>query len=189
MVKTARPAAQFADFESAILRNIASGLGISYEQLASDWSKVNYSSARAALIEIWRSWTARRVAFGQGFCQLFFMAWLEEQVLDGHIRLPHNAPDFRANWTSYARAKWIGPGKGFVDPVKEVQASAMRVALGLSTLEEEAAELTGSDWSENVDQIKFEIKQMPDGVLHPMQESFAKLLGPGLIQAAQQAGD
>jgi lambda family phage portal protein len=177
MVQTARPAAQFADFESAVLRHVASGLGISYEQLASDWSKTNYSSARAAMIEIWRGWTARRTAFAQGFCQPFFMAWLEEQIMDGHIELPSAAPDFYANWTAYARAKWIGPGKGFVDPVKEAQASAMRVALGMSTLEEEAAELTGTDFADNVEQINREIEVLPDGTLHPMQESFAKLLG------------
>jgi lambda family phage portal protein len=177
MVQTARPAAQFADFEAAVLRQIASGLGISYEQLAGDWSKTNYSSARAALIEIWRGWTSRRTAFAQGFCQPFFMAWLEEQIMDGHIALPRNAPDFYDNWTAYARTKWVGPGKGFVDPVKEVQAAAMKVALGLSTLEDEAAELTGSDWGDNMEQIKREIGVMPDNVLHPMQESFAKLLG------------
>lgn len=177
MVSTARPAAQYADFESAVLRNIASGLGISYEQLASDWSKTNYSSARAAMIEIWRGWSARRTAFAQGFCQPFFMAWLEEKVLDGHITLPAGAPDFHAFWPAYARSKWIGPGKGFVDPVKEAQAAAMRVALGLSTLEEEAAELTGTDYADNMEQIKGEIAAMPEGTLHPMQESFAKLLG------------
>ncbi|WP_321829755.1 phage portal protein [Thalassovita sp.] len=177
MLNTARPAAQFADFEGAVLRNIASGLGISYEQLASDWSKTNYSSARAAMIEIWRSWTARRISFAQGFCQPFFMAWLEEKVMNGHYQLPRNAPDFRENWLFYSRAKWVGPGRGFVDPVKEAQASAMRVALGLSTLEDEAAELTGSDFKENIAQIKREMSDMPKDCLHPMQESFAKLIG------------
>lgn len=177
VVPTARPAAQFADFESAVLRQIASGLGISYEQLAADWSKTNYSSARAAMIEIWRGWSARRMSFAQGFCQPFVMAWLEEQVLEGHIRLPSRAPNFHDNWAAYSRAKWIGPGKGFVDPVKEAQAAAMRVSLGLSTLEEEAAELTGSDFLENLEQINREIDGMPKGVLHPIQESFAKLLG------------
>jgi lambda family phage portal protein len=177
MVQTARPAAQFADFEAAVLRNVASGLGISYEQLASDWSKTNYSSARAAMIEIWRGWTVRRISFAQGFCQPFFMAWLEEQVLDGHIPLPPGAPDFRENWMLYSRAKWVGPGRGFVDPVKEIQAAALRVAMGVSTLEDEAAELTGSDLADNLDQIREEISNMPDGTLHPMQESFAKLLG------------
>jgi len=177
MVQTARPAAQFAEFEAAVLRHVASGLGISYEQLASDWSKTNYSSARAAMIEIWRGWTTRRTAFAQGFCQPFFMAWLEEQIMDGHIDLPPNAPDFYANWAAYARAKWIGPGKGFVDPVKEAQAAAMRVALGMSTLEEEAAELTGTDFADNIEQIGREIELMPEGTLHPIKESFAKLIG------------
>jgi lambda family phage portal protein len=187
MVQTARPAAQFAEFEAAVLRQIASGMGISYEQLASDWSKVNYSSARAAMIEIWRGWTARRTAFAQGFCQPFFMAWMEEQVMDGHIALPDGAPEFYSHWSAYSRAKWIGPGKGFVDPVKEAQAAALRVALGLSTLEEEAAELTGSDWSDNMEQIKREMADMPDGTLHPMQESFAKLLGHnGGLRADQE---
>ncbi len=176
-VPTARPAAQYADFESAVLRQIAAGLGQSYEQLSADWSKTNYSSARAAMIDIWRGWTARRAAFAQGFCQPFYMAWLEEIVRNGHVPLPSRAPDFRENWVVYARTKWIGPGKGFVDPVKEVQAAALRVAIGLSTLEEEAAELTGSDHLENLEQIKREIESMPEGSLHPMQESFAKLLG------------
>ncbi|WP_242652285.1 phage portal protein [Limimaricola pyoseonensis] len=177
MVSTSRPAAQFAEFEGAVLRKIASGLGISYEQLAADWSKTNYSSARAALVEIWRGWTSRRVSFAQGFCQPFFMAWLEEEIDTGRITLPRGAPSFRENWSAYSRAKWIGPGKGFVDPVKEAQAAAMRVALGLSTLEEEAAELTGSDWLENMEQIKREIGVLPEGSLHPVQESFARLLG------------
>lgn len=186
VIQAARPAAQFADFESAVLRNIASGLNISYEQLSADWSKTNYSSARAAMVEIWRGWTSKRKAFAQGFCQPFFMAWLEEEIDRGFIELPANAPDFRENWAAYSQAKWIGPGKGFVDPVKEAQAAAMRVALGLSTLEDEAAELTGSDFSENLTQIENEIGQLPEGVLHPMQESFAKLIGGAAFMPQQQ---
>ena len=105
------------------------------------------------------------------------MAWLEEMVDRRIIRLPSQAPDFHSHWVAFSRAKWIGSGRGFVDPVKEVQAAAMKVALGLSTLEDEAAELTGSDFAENVDQINREISMLPDGALHPMQEKFAELLG------------
>jgi hypothetical protein len=49
--------------------------------------------------------------------------------------------------------------------------------MGLSTLEDEAAELTGSDYADNMEQIGREIEGMPEGVLHPAQETFAKLLG------------
>jgi lambda family phage portal protein len=44
----------FPKFQSAFLQSIAAALGISYEQLSMDWSMVNYSSARAALNEVWR---------------------------------------------------------------------------------------------------------------------------------------
>jgi lambda family phage portal protein len=185
-VPSARPAAQFGDFEAAVLRHIAAGMRQSYEQLSKDWSQTNYSSARAALIEVWRGWHANRGAFGQGFCQPYFMAWLEEKWDEGLLPRPANAPDFHENWGSYARTKWVGPGKGFVDPVKEVQASALRVALGLSTLEDEAAELSGTDLDQNLAQIRREIARMPEGTLHPMQESFAKLLGPGPVQGERE---
>ena len=172
-----RPAAQFEAFTDAVLRNVATGRGQSLEQFTGDWSKVNYSSARAAMVEIWRRLTSRRRTFAHGFCQPVYLAWLEEEIVEGKIRLPAGAPDFHDAWQLYARAKWVGPGKGFVDPVKEAQASAMRVALGLSTLEDEAAELTGDDWDENLAQLNAEIALMPERVLHPAQESFAKLIG------------
>lgn len=176
-VAAARPAAQFAEFESAVLRKIAAGMGITYEQLSADWSKTNYSSARAALIELWRGWNARRQSFAQRFCQPLRLAWLEEQFDVGGLPLPAGAPAFGENPAAYARAKWIGPGRGFVDPVKEAQAAAMRIALGISTLEDEAAELAGADYQDNLTQIAREIGEMPEGMLHPAQESFAKLIG------------
>ena len=185
VVDSARPAAQFAQFQGAVLRRVAAGIGQSYEQLTQDWSQVNYSSARAALIEVWRGLTSRRANFSAGFCQTYYMAWLEEKWDLGLLPSSRRAPDFHDAWAAYANVKWIGPGKGFVDPVKEAQAVAMRVALGISTLEDEAAELGGADLTENLSQIRREIAAMPEGCLHPMQESFAKLLGTQAPAAAE----
>lgn len=172
-----RPAAQFGEFETAVLRHIAAGIGVSYEQLSADWSKTNYSSARAALIEIWRGWTSRRQAFAQRFCQPVYAAFLEEAIDRGLVFLPRGWPDFYEALPAYTAAKWIGPGKGFVDPVKEIEAAALRVKLGVSTLEDEAAELTGSDYEENMAQIEREIAGMPEGMIHPAQEKFSELIG------------
>lgn len=176
-VKAERPGGSFEAFEAAVLRRAAAGLGTSYEQLAVDWSKTNYSSARAALVEVWRGWTARRIAFAQRWCGQVRLAVIEEAIDLGRVRLPRGAPDFWAEPGAWLRAKWIGPGRGFVDPTKEAQAAAMRVALGLSTMEDEAAELTGADYADNLAQISREIDEMPEGVLHPAQERFAELLG------------
>ena len=45
----------FEGFQTAFLRSVASARGLSYEQVSMDWSKTNYSSARAALNEVWRT--------------------------------------------------------------------------------------------------------------------------------------
>lgn len=168
-VKAERPGGQFASFEAAVLRRIAAGLGISYEQLAMDWSKTNYSSARAAMVEIWRSWTGRRIAFGQRWCGPIRLAVMEDAIDRGLVVLPRDAPGLWDAPGAWMRARWVGPGRGFVDPVKEAQAAGERVRLGLSTMEDEAAELTGADYGDNLAQIAREISEMPAGVLHPAQ--------------------
>ena len=45
---------------------------------------------------------------------------------------------------------------GLLDPVKEVQGAALRRKYGFSTGEREAAELTGTDYDNNIDQIAIE---------------------------------
>lgn len=150
------PNSQYPEFTATVLRRIASGLGLSYEQLSQDWSKVNYSSARAALLEVWRGLTARRQRFTQRFCTPIFGAWLEEVLIDKReFDMPAAAPDFYDAKAAWCRARWIGPGRGWVDPVKEVQAAAGRMDAGISTLEHEAAE-QGLDWQEVAEQQALE---------------------------------
>jgi capsid protein len=77
-VNAARPNSNFPAFESAVLRNTSSALGISESQLTQDWSKVNYSSARSALLEAWKTLTRRRIDFATGFAQPILGAFIEE---------------------------------------------------------------------------------------------------------------
>src|SRR3546814_2045676 len=41
-------------FRNAFLRGFASSIGISFEQLAKNFSDANYSAARAALLDVWQ---------------------------------------------------------------------------------------------------------------------------------------
>lgn len=43
-----------------------------------------------------------------------------------------------------------------LDPIKDVNGAALRVKYGLTTREREAAEMTGSDLEENLEQIAYE---------------------------------
>jgi lambda family phage portal protein len=157
-----RPNAAFEAFVLAVLRHIAAGLNIPYELLVKDFSKTNYSSARAALLEAWRFFMGRRRWLTDYWLRPIYELWLEEAVNTGVVE----APDFYTNRYAYCRCRFLFGGKGWVDPVKEAQAAILRVAGGLSTLEAECAE-QGLDYEEVLDQRALERKMMIDRGLDP----------------------
>jgi lambda family phage portal protein len=161
-VTAARPASNYPAFQAAALRHMAGALGTSYEQLSTDYSQSTYSSARAALIETWKTLSRRRHEFAGGFCAPIYAAFLEEAMDRGELPLPAGAPDFMEARAEYARSKWIGPGRGWVDPVREPQGALMKVAGALSTLQHEAAESGGLDIEEILDQRALEIQMFAD---------------------------
>ncbi|WP_199797603.1 phage portal protein [Pseudazoarcus pumilus] len=142
-----RPNAAFEAFMLASLRHIAAGLNIPYELLVKDFSQTNYSSARAALLEAWRYFNGRRRWLVDYWLRPIYELWLEEAVNAGEI----DAPGFYDNRYAYSRCRFIFGGRGWVDPVKEAQASVLRMAAGLSTLEQECAE-QGLDYEDVLDQ-------------------------------------
>jgi lambda family phage portal protein len=152
-----RPNAAFEAFMLAVLRHIAAGLNIPYELLVKDFSKTNYSSARAALLEAWRYFNGRRRWLVDYWLKPIYELWLEEAVNLGEIE----APDFYQNRYAYTRCRFIFGGKGWVDPVKEAQAAAIRILNGFSTLEQECAE-QGLDFEEVLDQLQLENKMRAD---------------------------
>ncbi|ATQ67810.1 MULTISPECIES: phage portal protein [Methylosinus] len=152
---TSRATTAFPAFQAAFLQSIASALGVSYEQLAMDWSRTNYSSARAALNEVWRTIKRLQAVFAEQYVQPIYFAFLEEAFDKGYVVAPAGAPDFWDMPEAYVAARWIGPGRGYVDPVKEAEAAALRMEGLTSNLEIENAE-QGLDWEENIEQIAFE---------------------------------
>lgn len=149
-----RPAAGYAAFVENILRIIGTALDLPYELVLKDFSKTNYSSARAALLEAWRSFMRRRDWLGTQWCDPIYGAWMEERVNAGKIK----APDFYSNRAAYQRCKWVGPGRGAIDPLKEAMGDQVSVDAGFSTLEEVCA-ARGGDWEEYMEQRATELKR------------------------------
>ena len=137
----------FSALEQALLRYIAAGLGVSYEQLSRDYSKVSYSSARASANESWRYFMGRRKFIASRLATQMFSCWLEEALLRGIIRPPRARFDFYQARSAWSRAEWIGAGRMAIDGLKEVQESVMRIDSGLSTYEKELA-LMGEDYQD-----------------------------------------
>ena len=171
VIASSRPSAAFEAFQATILRNLAAALGVSYETISGDYRGSSYSSARQALLNEWRTIGRRRADFGAGFCTPVYVALLEEMIDRGDVPLPVGAPDFAEARAEYARCKWIGPGRGWVDPTKEVEGSKLKMAAGLSTLQREAEEGDGSNWIENLDQMQLEKQEAEQRGLNLVHDS------------------
>lgn len=181
VVSAARPNSNFREFEGAVLRNAAAGIGISAQQLSNDWSDVNYSSARAALLEAWKTLTRRRGDFAAGFASPIYGGWLEEAMEVEGLPLPSGAPDFVECRGAYSRCEWIGPGRGWIDPVAEKQGAILGMDAALSTLQQECAE-QGQDYEEVIAQRAKEVRMFKEHGL-PLPEWAA---GSPASQASQQ---
>ena len=57
-------------------------------------------------------------------------------------------------------AKWNGPAKGMLDPVKEATAAEKRVQNGFSTRSDETMQMTGTSYYNNIEQLKHEEKEL-----------------------------
>jgi lambda family phage portal protein len=137
-----RSAGDPTKFRSGYLRDFASAIGsITGEALSLDYSDVNYSSARAALIDIWRGVVVERSMFNNAVAALCVDAVLEECIVKGWLTLPPGAPGFYEEREAWTRCTFTGPAMGWVDPKKEAEAAQLRVdpARPLSTLTQETA--------------------------------------------------
>lgn len=162
----ARPAGGFQPFMDTFLRHLAAGTGQTFMQVAQKWSDTNYSSARAALLDTWRTVQSRRAAFCAGVLGPMVLCFVEEAVDRGYVRLPDGAPDFHEAPEAWVRCRWIGPGRGEIDPTKEATAAQMRLDTLTTTLEEECA-LRGLDVEEVLEQRRREQRRIEELGLHP----------------------
>jgi lambda family phage portal protein len=159
-----RPNANYDPFVMAVLKHIGAALGMPYEILTKHFSS-SYSASRAAMLEAWRFFMARRVWMARNFCQPVYEAWLMEAVASGRIAAPGFLNGDLRIRQAYCGCDWVGPAKGMIDEKKEIEASEKKVAMGLSTLQKEAAELTGTNWETNHEQRRKEIaRRQQDGL-------------------------
>lgn len=144
-----------SNYEESLLRNISSALGLSYEQFSRDYTKTNYSSARASMGETWKFMNSRKKLVADRLASQVYALWLEEEIAAGFVSLP---PGKDRDWfyeplvkDALTRAEWIGASRGQIDELKETNAAIARIKNGLSTYEIEIARL-GNDWRDVFEQ-------------------------------------
>ena len=119
------------EFDKAMLRTIASGLGVSYASLSNDLSQTSYSSARVGLLDERDGYKHAQSFIIEHFCKPVYKKWLEMAIISGNLPLP---------MTRYE--KWAIPvefsARGYhsVDPLKEAQANQLNLTNGLATIQD-----------------------------------------------------
>ncbi len=169
-----RPNQAFDPFVQAILRQVGVALELPFEILIKHFT-ASYSAAQAALVEAWKFFSSRRKWLSIQLCQPVYEMVITEAVAKGILKAPgfFSDPYIRS---AYLGAEWIGPPRGQIDQLKEVRAAQTRIEIGVSTLAEETAILTGGDFERKYPQIlkEYRLKQeagiIPKEVVQPIQQ-------------------
>lgn len=130
---------QVDPFSAIFFRNVARSLDISYEELTGDYTKTNYSGARAGDNN---SDMARRTLSSQvpsPVARFMFRLWLEEQINMGRVYVPTGRTSRqRLNWFlnnkgALTVASFYGPGTKHIDPVKGTTGAMNEMRMGTLT--------------------------------------------------------
>jgi lambda family phage portal protein len=143
-----RTSGGFDVFEQAVHRGIANGLGMDAPSFTGDLSKVNYSSLQYGLSGVWDLVTAEGFEFDSDTLSPIEYAVIQEAFERGYIQEPIGAEaSFEQLPQAYLNGRHIGPGRPQIDRVKNAQASALEIYLGLNSATN-IAEENGRDYEE-----------------------------------------
>jgi len=147
------------DYETALNRHVAAGLGLDYAEYSRDYSKMSYATAKLSTETTKRFMKSRKKRVADRGANIMYANVLEELISKGRVPLPRGMTrdDFYQPLMreAFTKCSWIGTGTGQIDELKETQAAILRVKAGFTTYEIEIARL-GEDWREVFEQRALE---------------------------------
>lgn len=134
-------ATDYVQFSENTIRLIATARKLSYELSFRDYSKVNFASSRASLLQDFKRFDEEQTHFVNYILNDIFKSWLENEILIGNIK----ASGFETHPEKWIMPKWIMPKRDLVDPLKEITAIEKKIKLNL-TCETDVANSMGEDY-------------------------------------------
>ena len=125
-----RPGDTFEPYIATVLRMVGAGIGIPLELVLLDFSKTTYSSARAALLQAYRTFMRQQVFCRNNIIQPYYNHQMSRWIASGDLRPVKNA----------YRLKYFPPRWAWIDPLKRVLALTKKIAAGAGTLEDWVAD-------------------------------------------------
>lgn len=128
-----RPNTAIDQFIRHMLREVAAGVGVSYESLSRDYSQSNYSSSRLALLDDRDLWRVLQQWWVRSFREPLHRVWMQQAVLARAIpAIP--VESFALDPEQFCAVRWKLRGWSWVDPTKEVNAFKEAVKAGFTTV-------------------------------------------------------
>jgi lambda family phage portal protein len=143
------PASAFPAFVKAMIRFVASSMGVSYNALASDLEGVNYSSMRSGLLIERDQWKMLQSLMKEQMLQPIFENWISMALLSAALVLDSRDP------ARFCAGKWEPRGWMWVDPLKDVQSGILAIGAGLTSRDALISE-QGGDVEEVFEALKEE---------------------------------
>ena len=159
------PTSTYESGHKVFMQQLANGLNVSSPTLSNNYSDVNYSSLRQALLEDREGWRCIQAEMIDGFYQPLFDEWYEWTTGTGILNVPSSKR------TSIPEIEWQPRGWPWVDPLKEVKAHVEAINARLRTRQSIIAETSGDDFSDTIDQIADEEREISEKGLSPVVRS------------------
>jgi lambda family phage portal protein len=142
------PSNEFEDFHTAVLRGIASGLGVSYTSLSNDLEGTSYSSIRQGALEERDFYKNLQTFFVDHFVRPVYEGWLESAMEIEAFGIPVRQFDRFSAASEFRGRAW-----SWVDPLKEMNAAVVGLQNGVLSLNDVASQY-GKDTEELLAQIQ-----------------------------------
>lgn len=150
------PNTAMAEFNKAILRGAASGMGVSYNLLANDLEGVNYSSLRHGTLEDREFFKMVQTWIVDHFHKEVFSGWVQHVIDFGVYSFGGASAESIIDC-----CKWLPRGWDWIDPLKEAKAQDTQLKNGTTTYQRILAN-QGQDYKESFEQSAREKELMKD---------------------------
>lgn len=134
------------------LRSIAAGLNYPYELLAKNWTRSSFSAGRLALIDGRQAFRSIQRTLKEKFLVPLWRRFVAEWLIVNAEAIKEQGIDLADSDREpevFEAVAWIAPGWPWIDPTKDVEASAEAVKHDLSSLADELAS-RGKEFGEHM---------------------------------------
>lgn len=166
-IDPSRPNSSAEAWISLMLRSMSVGAGLSYERMAKDYTRTNYSSARSSDLE-----DRKEFRVDQEWLQYHMVGPVYRRFLEVAVeeeRLPITAEQLVSGYDRFSAHVYQSPGWEWVDPVKEAEASKLALDANLTTLAEELGQ-RGRDLIDTLRQRQREKEMISEMGLQSLDE-------------------